>query len=491
VTHVSAERDDRVTVSNREEDPTRPGRVVILAPTAWGLRNMVLSGALDRLRENLGSVTLLASSQANNALAEQWSDDSETESLVRSSRIPVGLLPYTVSALLHASFGQRFGIASYRIFGRWRRRDATALQHARYQGLRALASIAGLDPFFGWQVRYLEGVALRSAAAAEITAQLNRLRPSLVVSTSCVVSDEVPYILAARRLGIPTLGCILSFDNLTSKSVLPTFDHYAVWARRMGEEVLRYYPDRDPARIHATGTPQFDFHRRAEYRWSRERTLRELGLAPGERYLLYAANSATYTPTEPDLIAAGAEACDRTPSLRQHRIIVRPHPADDPARWAGVAALHARIRLARPRETGTPFATEEAQARLVSSILHADVCLNMASTMSLDAAVLDTPIVCVAFAHDPDSEEAWLARACYRTEHFEPVAASGGVRVAHTAEELVQQTASYVDDRSRDREGRAKLVRDICGVTDGHAGMRVADLIIELATASARQTERS
>lgn len=490
MTHVSAERQDRVTVSSLEEHSTRPGRVVILAPTAWGLRNMVLSGALDRVREKLGSVTLLASSQANNALAEQWSDDSATESLVRSSRVPVGFVPYTVSALLHASFGQRFGIASYRIFGRWRRRDASPWQRLRYQGLRALASVTGLQPFYGWQVRYLERVALRSAAAGEITAQLQRLRPSLVVSTSCVVSDEVPYILAARRLGIPTLGCILSFDNLTSKSVLPTFDHYGVWAQRMGEEVRRYYPDRDAGRIHVTGTPQFDFHRRPEYRWSREQTLRELGLAPGERYLLYAANSTTYTPTEPDLIAAFAEACDRTPSLRQHRIVVRPHPADDPERWTGVAALHTRIKLARPRETGSPFATEEAQARLVSSILHADVCLNMASTMSLDAAVLDTPIVCVAFAHGPESDEAWLARSCYRTEHFEPVAASGGVRVARSAQELVRHTASYVEDRSLDREGRARLVRDICGVADGRAGERVADLIVELATATGRQPER-
>ncbi len=491
MTHVSAERHNGVIASEPEERSTRPGRVVILAPTAWGLRNMALSGALDRLRENLGSVTLLASDQANNALAEQWNDDSEAESLVRCSRIPVGFLPYAISALLHASFGQRFGIASYRIFGRWRRRDATRWQQLRYEWLRGLATVTGREPIFGWQIRYLERVALRSDAAREITAQLQRLRPSLVVSTSCVVSDEVPYILAARRLGIPTLGCILSFDNLTSKSVLPTFDHYAVWAPRMGEEVVRFYPDRDPERIHVTGTAQFDFHQRPEYRWSRERTIRDLGLAPGERYLLYAANSATYTPTEPDLIAAFAEACDRTPSLRRHRIVVRPHPADDPERWSGVAALHGRISLARPRAVGSPFATAEAQARLVSSMLHADVCLNMASTMSLDAAVLDTPIVCVAFAHRPDSEEAWLARACYRTEHFEPVAASGGVRVARSAEELVQHTASYVEDRGRDREGRARLVRDICGVTDGRAGQRVADLIIALATDPARHAERS
>jgi hypothetical protein len=141
--------------------------------------------------------------------------------------------------------------------------------------------------------------------------------------------------------------------------------------------------------------------------------------------------------------------------------------------------------LAPAREAGASFATEEAQARLVSSVLHADVCINMASTISLDAAILDTPVVCVGFALVLGSLEDWLASACYQTDHYEPIASSGGVRVARSLQDLIAETTQYVDSRQRDREGRLRLVRELCGPADGHAGSRIAALISKLASANA------
>jgi hypothetical protein len=48
----------------------QPGRVVILCSTAWGIRNVVLSGVLDALRGDL-DVQLLTSDAARNALSER------------------------------------------------------------------------------------------------------------------------------------------------------------------------------------------------------------------------------------------------------------------------------------------------------------------------------------------------------------------------------------------------------------------------------------
>jgi hypothetical protein len=462
---------------------SKRGRAVILAPTAWGLRNIVLSGALDRLRAELGAVTLLASGTADSALAEVW-DDGGAPSDVLHTQVTsdASSTRRRVTALLHASFGRRYRISTYEIFSRWRQRDAAAWQRFRHRLLRGLTLVTSRQPFYRWQIGYLERDCLRAPKTAAVVRQLEQLRPTLLVSTSCIVSDELPYILAARQLGIPTLGCVLSFDNLSSKSVLPTFDHYAVWGRSMREEVLRFYPDRDPARIHVTGSPQFDFHLREDCRWSRARTLQELGLRPSDRYVLHAANSENYTPTEPALVAAFAKVSAAVPELRDHRIVVRPHPADDLRRWSGVGDQDGRIVVAPPRDERAKFATSDAQARLVSTVRHADVCVNMASTMSLDAAVLGTPVVCIGFALKQGSLEDWLAGACYRTDHFRPVAVSGGVRLATSMGDLVAETARYARDRSRDQAARVRLVEDVCGLVDGRAGQRIAELIVRLAT---------
>jgi hypothetical protein len=50
-------------------------------------------------------------------------------------------------------------------------------------------------------------------------------------------------------------------------------------------------------------------------------------------------------------------------------------------------------------------------------------------------------------------------------------------------DDLVEETAAYVRDRSRDRAERAVLVTQECGPVDGRAASRLAELVVCLATA--------
>lgn len=457
--------------------PTAPSgeRVVMLCSTAWGIRNLVLSGLFDALRADL-DVAVLVSGTADNALSEtcEVAGQLPLHAVQMPRHDPLG-------AVLDASFARRHRIRSYGIFMRWNRRNQGVMRRLRQSALAGLAMI-------GSQPRVLEALiaadqrrARRRPGAETVRAQVRALAPRLVVSTASVVPDEAAYVRIAEELGIPTLGCVLSFDNLTSRGYQPAFTHYAVWSKRMRGEIRRLYPECDPARVHVTGTPQFDLHHRMHFRWSRAETLERLGLQSHDRYLLFAANSARFTPGEPELVRAFCRRLDSAPDLRGHRLVLRPHPADDASRWIGVAAAEPRLALSRPRSADGRFGTTEAQARLISTVAHADVCLNMASTVSLDAAVLDTPVVCVGFALAHGSNEDRFAAACHYTTHYEPVVASGGVRVAGSLDELVAETVAYVRSPARDRAGRRRLVADICGPVDGNAANRIADLIRHLA----------
>jgi hypothetical protein len=126
------------------------------------------------------------------------------------------------------------------------------------------------------------------------------------------------------------------------------------------------------------------------------------------------------------------------------------------------------------------LASPEDQARLVSTLLHADVCLNMWSSMSLDSAAVDTPVVCVAFAAQRGGLEERFYREAYNVEFYRPIAESAGVRLAFNMEQLVAETVAYVSDRSRDRNERARLVAEECGKVDGHAAERIAELIASI-----------
>ena len=456
--------------------PTHP--VVILCPTAWGVRNVAHSGMLPLLSARGVRARVLTSVDPRNSTG---GDPAVSELLPARTAAARG--DAALGALLSASFARRHNITTHDVFGPWMRRSLGPAGRLRHAAIDLLSTIGSREPLYSWQRQVVEQRLRRATEVGPAIEQLRDLRPVLLVSTTCVVRDEYPYLLAAQALDIPTLACILSFDNLSSRGVIPKFRHYAVWNRRMRQQLLQYYPEIDGARVHVTGTPQFDFHLSDACRWTREVTLASLGLAPDQRYLVYAANAALFTPTEPDLVRAFAKRCAESPELRRHQIVVRPHPLDDPARWRGLAESAGRIVVSAPWGGQGRVPLETDQARLVSTLLHADVCLNTASTMSLDAALLDTPVVCVGFAAAQGTlEDRFLMKAHY-TEHYRPIVDSGGVPLATSMEQLLEQVGAYVRDRSRDRAQRVRLVAEECGPVDGRAAERIAALIAGLAGA--------
>ena len=81
--------------------------------------------------------------------------------------------------------------------------------------------------------------------------------------------NAVPFLTAARRLGLPVVAHVASWDHTVGKGVIsPHCDLYVVQNRVM-EDDLRRYHGISPERVRVTGWPQTDlFHRvrpRAEY----------------------------------------------------------------------------------------------------------------------------------------------------------------------------------------------------------------------------------
>jgi O-antigen/teichoic acid export membrane protein len=462
----------------RDQDQRHP--VLFLCPTQFSVRNVLHSRMLTALQDR-GHRAFVLGAPAVGAAGNAGYDGAAIEAPRRRLLAPV---LSALDVVQRASFFRRFNLCSDRVtrpwYGRhdgpWRRAAAALMELAAVPGSRA--------PFYGWQLACL-GQAKRAAwdlSAARRT--LATLQPSVVVATSCISQDEEPYLHAAREFGIPTLGCIQSFDHLTSRPLPAKCDHYAVWNERMKRQLLEYHGPYSPARITVTGTAQFDFHRQPEFRWTRAETLQRIGLAPGDRYILYAANTITQTPSEPTLVLDLAARCARIPELADHRIVVRLHPRDDFGRWDRVAQAGPRVVVSRPTAATQLFEGPHDQARLVSTLSHADVCHNMWSSMSLDAAALDIPVVCVAFAGSRGGLEEEFCRRVYETEYYRPIVESGGVRVARDLDQLVAETVAYVLDRSRDALARARLAAEECGPLDGRSAERIAGLIDGIAAAT-------
>jgi hypothetical protein len=247
---------------------------------------------------------------------------------------------------------------------------------------------------------------------------------------------------------------------------------------------MRFYPQVSTDRITVTGTPQFDFHRRPGLVWSRQKTLERLWLPPGACYFLYTTTTQALAPAEPDLVARIARRMAGDVMLGRFWLVVRTHPMDDWARWNGIPGVSDRIVLSHawvvePDSDRWAVPTPDDQARYISSLAHAEACLNIASTATLDAAILDRPAIGIRFEHESDAPREILYEE-YDADHYRPLVESGGVRVALNWSELMDLMRQAVTAPDKDRTARECMVARECGIVDGRAAQRTTDALLGL-----------
>src|SRR6202162_351121 len=122
--------------------------------------------------------------------------------------------------------------------------------------------------------RFLERLMARwhfSARRYAPSTLLERMRAEceLLVVTSAQTHASMRFLTAARRLGVPVVGYVASWDHAVGKGVVsPHLDRYVVQNTTMREDLRRYHGI-GPERVVVPGSPHTDVyhcrHSRAEY----------------------------------------------------------------------------------------------------------------------------------------------------------------------------------------------------------------------------------
>jgi hypothetical protein len=119
--------------------------------------------------------------------------------------------------------------------------------------------------------------------------------------------------------------------------------------------------------------------------------------------------------------------------------------------------------------------------RMVALLRHADLMVNFATTVTLEAAIVDTPTLLVAFSPiDPEEMQRYVVGLHFRM-HYKALVERDLVPVAWDRAQLVDWVNRYLDDPSLYRAQRATIVRDWVQFTDGASGRRLGDAILQQA----------
>ena len=332
----------------------------------------------------------------------------------------------------------------------------------------------------------LEKILLNYPRSEEAERRLSELQPEVLVVTGAFQFEQPAVFAAAKKLGIPTLAYIPSWDNITTKNrMVFRYDGYIVWSEQMKKELRQFYPGSRNLPVYVTGAPQFDIFFRRKFYQSREEFCRSQNLDPQIPLIVYAVGSPNFLREHYGALEL-AERIARG-ELGRVQMLVRPHPIHDNA------ALHEaferfapHVRLQQTHNAGKAVAErsqDERQIReWINTFRHADVVVNLSSTVTVDAAVFDKPVVNLDFDPQPGAADQALIRDInHRWNHFKPVAESGGVWLVEDFEELTLAVKKYLENPALHRVGRKWIVRYVCEYADGICGERMALAILDFA----------
>jgi hypothetical protein len=269
------------------------------------------------------------------------------------------------------------------------------VRHAlRFRPLHALLGQPGLHS----ALRQFERIVPPDTA---ITAWLQHNRPDVVVASPVLMpaSDEVEYVKAAERLGIPTLVAVMSWDNLTSKGTLHVIpDITAVWNQAQAEEAVQLHSVPQDKVVY-TGAPVFDEWFQMQPTLDRAGFCRQAGLDPARPYVLYLCSSRSIAQDEKPFIEEVARGLRQHAGTGELNLLVRPHPSNAGI-WQGYS--DDLIKLWPP--AGALPATAEARQDFYHSLHFGIGALGINTSALIETAIVDRPCITILAGRYRDTQ---------------------------------------------------------------------------------------
>ncbi len=322
-----------------------------------------------------------------------------------------------------------------------------------------------------------------------------KYRPDLVIASTAGWRLDRYLLREAHARGVPTLAAIVGWDNPSSYAIPGAPMNYATCWSAIQKEELVLGSDWPPDRVHIGGIPSYDGYIRQTWLIPRQDYFQRHHLDPQRALISYACSFVHFAPNYPNVEAlarlVASDALDRPAQL-----LIRLHPshfqekprmfAEERQRIFDLEKKYPHVHVVKPVPLGGSlgYYGGEDMDEKASMLYHSDVFVTVYSTMVVEAAVHDTPIVSAVL----DTPGGWnhpkkfslSLKAIGNWPTHKRFRQAGAGRVVEDEEQLRQALNAYLQDRSLDREARRRFIEQEITFTDGSAGCRTAGFILQI-----------
>lgn len=257
------------------------------------------------------------------------------------------------------------------------------------------------------------------------------------------------YLKAAHALGLRTVMCVPSWDNLSSKQQIHELpDRVIVWNETQAKEAIDlHHVPRE--RIVVTGAQSFDLWFSWEPR-PREQVCARAGLDPDRPYVLYVGGALFPAAlTEAEWARRWLGEVRRHPALERVGVLFRPHPTRV-AEWASVGFEDfENVAVWGPPPGQMPL-DPRSRADFYDSIYHSAAVFGLNTSAMIESAVVGRSVHTMLVPEFSASQRGVF--------HFEYLLGVGGglLRAAETFAQLREQLVEAVERRDATADERRR-----------------------------------
>ena len=307
-----------------------------------------------------------------------------------------------------------------------------------------------------------------------------RYKPSVIFSTDIQNENDVALAQDARKLKIPVLGMVRSWDNLSQRIFRVIPDKLLVGAETIKDEALELhgFPEN---KISIVGYPYYDRYVKGAPIHSKKDFFNKFRLDLQKKLILFAPiGDPTTIRKDIDQYVIGllgkadAQVLVRLPTnltVDLNNFAVSPN-----------VVLDRPGQVFKRDQTDTGFLDNEISRAdddsLIDSIYWSDLVVAGPTSIILDAVLFDKPVVAVNFY--PTKRHFLDGIYHYQYHHLKEILRTGGVHLSESEDDFFSATKEYLANPSKDKEARSVIRSKWLSHVDGKSSERIVGEIIEI-----------
>jgi CDP-glycerol glycerophosphotransferase (TagB/SpsB family) len=320
-------------------------------------------------------------------------------------------------------------------------------------------------------------------------------KPALVIASTAGWRLDRYLLREAHLNKVSTMAAIVGWDNPSSYAIRGApMDYATCWSQLQKDELVRG-SDWNPDRVHIGGIPSYDGYFRKEWQLSKDAYFRLHNLDPDRKLISYACSFVHFAPNYPN-VEALAKLVSSNALAEPSQLLIRLHPshfqdkpkifAEERERIFALEKHYLNVHVVKPVALGGSlgYYGGEDMDEKSSMMAHSDVLVTVYSTMVVETAIHDTPIVAAVIDvpggwNTPKKFSLSLKEIGNWPTHKRFRDAKAG-RVASNEKDLCDVINLYLRNPSLDAVERRKFIEDEVTFLDGTSGKRTAEFILRI-----------